>query len=46
LNSEHCALPRKILPIEMQVQVQAKVAERKGINEAGNLRNLVTLRSS
>jgi hypothetical protein len=30
----------------MQVQVQPKVAEIKGISEADNLRNIVNLRSS
>jgi len=34
VNSEHSALPRKILPTKMQVQVQPKVAEMKGIIES------------
>ena len=38
VNSEHSALPRKILPTEMQVQFQPKVAEMKGIIESDNLR--------
>ena len=41
VNSEHPALPRKILPTEVQVQVQPKVAEMKGIIESDSLRNLV-----
>jgi len=40
VNSEHAALPK------MQVQIQPKVAEIKGISEADNLRNIVNLRSS
>ena len=46
VNSEHSALPRKLLPTEMQVQVQPKVAEIKGIIESDSLRNLVNLRIS
>ncbi len=46
VNSEHSALQEDLGTIGMQVQVQPKVAEMKGINETDNLRNLVSLRSS
>jgi hypothetical protein len=41
VNSEYPALPRKIFPTEMQIQVQPKVAEMKGIIESDSLRNVV-----